>query len=144
MRSGRSALGVIVGVLLGLGVVVLAGPGVGVFSAQYGQFAASSPQPGHGETTMTTSGTPVLVSGSNTTYSVTTTQSSSTISSAQAAPSAFLFGTPVEAQINSIARQPVTQTGVVFIPVLAAFLFGFVVYRVSGARKRKEEAPKTD
>jgi hypothetical protein len=40
--------------------------------------------------------------------------------------------------VSSIASQPIDLTGFALLPILAAFLFGFAVYRVSRARNQEE------
>lgn len=44
------------------------------------------------------------------------------------------------AQVDAIAHQPVVQSAVVFLPVIAAVLFGLILYRVSGTRTEEEPA----
>jgi len=143
MRSGRSALGMVAGVLLGLGVVALAGPGLNMYGTQ-----SSSAAPSHSSYTYTSlqSATATNTSGAQEPYSVLGT-SSSTLSSqntsnaTEVLNSSFGFsaGFTTVSQVNSIVRPPINLTGYALLPVLAAFLFGFVLYRVSRTRNEEEE-----
>jgi hypothetical protein len=124
-------LGVITGVLLGLGVVALASSGINPYGTH-----TTMPQ------------YRVLFTNSTSTQSWNT---ANTFGSSGAAPVAnmtlgTIAGQPVNAaplsQVNSVVRQPITLTGFVLLPILAAFLFGFVLYRVSRARNEGEEPPE--
>jgi hypothetical protein len=119
MMFRGSALGVMAGVLLALGVVALTGSGLNPHAMQ-----ATSPTSNPNQTTGTsaksmtttgTSGAPATASGSDTTnYSPGyTTEGAASLYS----------------HLNSLARQPITLTGFVFLPIFAALLFGFVLYR---------------
>jgi hypothetical protein len=48
----------------------------------------------------------------------------------------------VASHLDDIARQPITLTGFALLPVFAALLAGFVLYRVSRARDEREEPPE--
>jgi hypothetical protein len=107
------------GVLLALGVVALTGSGLNPHAMQ-----ATSPTSNPNQTTGTsarsmtttgTSGAPATASGSDTTnYSPGyTTEGAASLYS----------------HLNSLARQPITLTGFVLLPIFAALLFGFVLYR---------------
>ena len=89
-----------------------------------------------------TFGNSVAVPGSNTTYTVIAGQNSSTSQKGQI----YLYGVTAKvapvSQVNSIARQPITLTGFVLLPIFAALLFGFVLYRVSRVRSEREEPPE--
>ncbi|MGD0478369.1 MAG: hypothetical protein ABSB29_09430 [Nitrososphaerales archaeon] len=128
MRFGRSVLGVLGGVLLALGVVALACSGLNPYVMQ-----AISPTSNPNQTTGTstksmtttnTSGAPAMTSGSNTTnYS----------------PGYATGGAaPLYSHLDSFARQPITLTGFVLLPIFAALLFGFVLYRVSKVRNERK------
>ena len=135
MRPGRSVLGVMAGVLLGLGVVVLAGSGPN----PYGMRAASSTPalPATSASSMqsatmtNTNGVPLRTLEPNTSFYTAAGQTSSS-AAATAPPS----------QVNSLARQPITLTGFVLLPVFAALLFGFVAYRASRRRNEEDEPPE--
>lgn len=117
MRFGRSALGVMAGVLLALGVVALTGSGFNPYVSNTGEV-------------------PVSYIFSGTIPSTTTGQ--------QGQGSIFSvngLATPLS-QVSSIAKQPATLTGFVLLPILAAFLFGFILYRASKVRNEEEEAPE--
>jgi hypothetical protein len=132
MRLGSSTLGVMAGVLLALGVVSLAGSGLNSYVMR-----ATSPKSNLNQTTGTstksmtttnTSGAPANASGSNTTdYS---------------SGSATRGVAPLYSNLNSIARQPITLTGFVLLPILAALLFGFALYEVSRVRSDGQEPPE--
>ncbi len=142
-------MGVVAGVLLGLGVVALAssaGSGLNPFMTQAATFG-STPLQTNGTstqsvTTTNTSGGPVAATGSNTTFVTIVGQISSTGQEGQN----YFSGATVESaplsQVNGIARQPITLTGFVLLPIFAAFLFGFVLYRVSRVRSEREEPPE--
>jgi len=129
MMFRRSALGVMAGLLLALGVVALAGSGLNQYVMQ-----ASSPTSGLNPTTVTSarsmttassSGVQAMDSGSKTTNS---------------SPGYTTEGaTPLFSHLDSFARQPVALTGFVLLPILAALLFGFVLHRMSRVRNEGEE-----
>jgi heme/copper-type cytochrome/quinol oxidase subunit 2 len=48
----------------------------------------------------------------------------------------------VASHLDNIARQPITLTGFALLPVFAALLVGFVLYRASRARNETEEPPE--
>ncbi len=48
----------------------------------------------------------------------------------------------VASHLDNIARQPIILTGFAFLPVFAALLVGFVLYRVSRTRNEREEPPE--
>lgn len=124
MRSGGSALGVMAGVLLGLGVVALAGSGLNLYTMQASSVRTSSNQ---------TYGT--------STQSVTTTNANGTqaaFSGTDTTPKSMAGAAPLS-QVKSIAGQPIALTGFVLLPIFAAFLFGFVLYRVSRMYDEGEE-----
>ena len=143
MRSGRPVFGVVAGVLLALGIVVLASSGLN----QYGMHAASpAPIPFmtnassiRSVTTTNSSGVPVKVPASNETFGTTVGQVSSTGQKGQMRLSTPAVGAAPLSQVSSIARQSITLTGFVLLPVFAALLFGFVVYRISRAGNEKDE-----
>jgi len=117
MRSGRSVLGVMAGVLLALGVVALTGSGFNPYTSNTSGAPVSNPVSG------TTSSTATGQEGQNPTFSAS-------------------VGAVHLSQVNSIAKQPVTLTGFVLLPIFAAFLFGFILYRASKVRNEEEEAPE--
>ncbi|MGD0318556.1 MAG: hypothetical protein ABSB56_02520 [Nitrososphaerales archaeon] len=142
MRSARSALGVAAGVLLGLSLV-LAGSGLGTYGGPYASFA--------GNPVVTTStSTSVLSTKTNATgiWLFTTgasiTGSSSTNEQGKwiLAPSPSAVQADVASRLDNIARQPITLTGFALLPVFAALLVGFAIYRVSRARNEREEPPE--
>jgi hypothetical protein len=129
MRLGESALGVMTGVLLALGIVALAGSGFNPYATQ-----ATSPTPGQNSTASTstrsmtttnTSGAMAMVSGSN------KTDYPSNSNAAEAAPP--------YSHLDSFTVQPISLTGFVLIPIFAALLFGFVFYRASKVHNEEEE-----
>lgn len=107
---------VVAGVLLGLGVVVLASSGIEPYGThttppQYSVFFTNS--------TSTQSGNTTNAFGSSGATSVSNmTLGTMSYQSMNAAP---------PSQVNSIARQPITLTGLVLFPIFAALLFGFVL-----------------
>ncbi|MGD0146161.1 MAG: hypothetical protein ABSB53_04835 [Nitrososphaerales archaeon] len=117
MRSGRSVLGVIAGVLLALGVVALVGSGLNPHASNTGEVPAS-----------------YIFYGTNL----------STATGQQGQGSIFSINglaTP-PSQVSSVAKQPATLTGFVLLPILVAFFLGFVLYRVSRVRLEEEEPPE--
>lgn len=147
MRSGRSALGVIAGVLLGLGVVALAGPGLSLYGAQSASAIPRSAQTTETSvqfvTTTNSSEAAVINSVPGTAYSTAAAQNSSTPPRGPAPLFTFSgAGSVSPSRVSSIARQAINLTGFALLPIFAAFLFGFVLYRVSKARNEKEELPE--
>jgi hypothetical protein len=131
MRFGNPVLGVMAGVLLAIGVVALASSGLNMYVKQVTLPKSSPGQPTGASTRSTTTNTngfPANISGSN------TTDFSSNSGTRGLAP--------FYSNLNSIAKQPVTLTGFVLLPVFAALLFGFVLYRVSKVRNEGEELPE--
>jgi hypothetical protein len=141
MRSGRSVLGVVAGVLLGLGVIALTGPGLNP-AATLGTFSSLSPEQTtytsmKTMTTMTSTGVPRAATGSNTTASN---------SSNGQGERYFLFWVGSSAvvpasHLDGLAQQPISLTGFVLLPIFAAFLLGFVLYRASKGHN-EEESPE--
>jgi hypothetical protein len=142
MRSGRSVLGVITGVLLGLSMV-LAGSGIGSYGGLEASFTANR----------------ALTTGTSTSVQYVKTNASGTwyIPSGMGAASSnltkdqglwiFMYGTntvgaDVASHLDSIARQPITLTGLALLPVFAALLVGFAFYNTSRARKEREKPPE--
>ncbi len=146
MKPGRSALGVMAGVLLGLGVVALAGPGLNLYGTESSATTPNSPSVAYtslqSATTASTTGTRMPFSGSGTTSPTTTGQNSTIARGVANASLGFYADIASVSQVNSIARQSISLTGFAFIPVLAALLFGFVLYRVSKARNEEEHLPE--
>jgi hypothetical protein len=141
MRPGRSALGVIAGLLLGLGVVALTSSGINSYGTHATQprailFVTNGTRIQSTNATNTI-GSSAAFSGSNTTFTVIEGQTSSTGEGPTHLAGITAKAAPVS-QMNSIARQPITLTGVVLLPILAALLFGFVFYRVSRVRNEGE------
>jgi len=139
MRSGRSALGLIAGVILGLGVIVLASPGINFNGTQFAGVSTPASQASILSTrtvTMTSAGlTVVLTVGETTSYS---SASEYPITNGGTTANAT-FGVPVDyVEVNNIPKQPISVTGFVLIPVFAALLFGFVLYRISKTRNDRE------
>jgi len=138
MSSERSVLGVMAGVLLGLGVITLAGPGLSLYGAQSSSTSPSSPSAAYTSlqpaTTTGTSGAQMPFSASGTISPTTTRQNSTNARGVQNSSMEFGADLASISQVNSIARQPINFTGLALLPVLAAFLFGFVFYRVSRPR----------
>ncbi|MGD0396160.1 MAG: hypothetical protein ABSB26_04535 [Nitrososphaerales archaeon] len=142
MRSGRSALGVIAGVLLGLSLV-LAGSGLGSYGGPYAAFTGNPVL----TTSTSTSVQYVKTNASGVWYipsEVGTASSNSTNDQGKwilmSGPNAVQ--TYVASHLDNIARQPITLTGFALLPVFAALLVGFVLYRVSRARNEREEPPE--
>lgn len=141
MRSARSTLGVMAGVLLGLGIV-LAGLGLGSYGGQYASFT------GNPVLTTSTSVQYVKTNASGTWYipsGVGTASSNSTNDQGRwvlmYSPNAVQAD--VASHLDNIARQPITLTGFALLPIFVALLVGFVLYRVSRARGEREEPPET-
>jgi hypothetical protein len=93
-----------------------------------------------------TAGIPVFTvgTGSTYTYSTTTGQSPNSGLEVRNLTTGFTFGPAALAQVNSIATQPVTLTGFALLPVFAALLFGFALYRLNKARNEDEESSESD
>jgi len=146
MRSGRSALGVLAGVLLGLGVVALAGSGLNLYGAQAPSATRSPPLYAYtslqSATTASTSRTQAPRSVFGVSSSTATAQNSSNLLGLPNSSSSFEAGMASLSQVNSIVRQPINLTGFALLPVLAAFLFGFVLYRMSKTRNEEEKITK--
>lgn len=139
MRSGRSALGVVVGVLMGLGIV-LAGSGLGSLGGPYASFT----------------GNPVLTTSTSTSVQYVKTNASGIYyvpSGAGAAnsnstngqegwvliPTTNAVRADVASHLDNIARQSITLTGFALLPVFAALLVGFALYSASRARNERKE-----
>ena len=140
-------MGVMTGVLLGLGVVALAGPGLSLYGAQGAPAIRSSAQTTETSvqfvTTTNSSEAAVINSVPGTAYSTAAAQNSS--APPKGSTPLFTFsgaGSASPSRVSSIASQPINLTGFALIPIFAAFLFGFVVYRVSKARNEEEEPPE--
>jgi hypothetical protein len=122
MRSGRSALGLVVGVLLGLGVVALAGTG---FSATLTPAAPS--QTSFNQTNGTS------------TQIVTTASATGTPGEAfWTGTSDSMAGVASVSQVSSIPHQSIALTGIAFLPILGASVLGLVLYRLSRTREEEE------
>ena len=148
MRSGRSVLGVVAGVLLGLGIVALASSGVNPLMMPAATLGPTPLQTNGTSTqsvaTTSTSGAPVYSIPSGSTSTTTVSQSSSTGQGSQKNALSFVANVPTGfSHLNNIAKQPITLGGFVLLPIFAALLFGFVVYRVTRVRNEEEEPPET-
>jgi hypothetical protein len=148
MTPRKSVLGVVAGVLLGLGVVVLASSGVNPLMMPAATLGPTPFQTNGTSTesvaTTSTSGAPVYSIPSGSASTTTVSQSSSTGQGSQKNALAFVATVPAGfSHLNNIARQPIALGGFVLLPIFAALLFGFVVYRVSRARNEEEEPPET-
>jgi hypothetical protein len=127
MRSGRSASGVIVGVLLGLGVVAFAGSGLNPYAMQ-----AASIHPSFSQT-----------NGNSTLFVLaTTTTEASVASSGTNTTLGRMVGAAPLPQMDGVAIQSPAPAGFGFFPIFAAFLFGFVLYGVAKMRVEEEERPR--
>jgi cobalamin biosynthesis Mg chelatase CobN len=134
------------GVLLGLGVVALTGPGSNLFGAQ--SPSATYNPPSRTDASLQTAAT-TSAGGAQTPYSVygatsstTTGQNASNSAGAQNPSLGSRADIASPSQVNSIASQPINLTGLALLPVLAAFLLGFVLYRVSRTRDEEEDLPE--
>lgn len=151
MRA-RFALAVFAGLLLG---IVVIGSSVIYSGTTFGTFAALKPAETGSAVTQTVTTTtltttaagawvPTQVANQTTSTLTTISSSVSSTSSATFAPNYnAVSGTAQNAlasQVDSITRQPAVQSAVVFLPVVAAVLFGLVLYRVSAARAEEEPA----
>ncbi|MGD0477665.1 MAG: hypothetical protein ABSB29_05805 [Nitrososphaerales archaeon] len=142
MSSGRSALGVMAGVLLGLSIV-LAGSGLG----SYGGLGASITANPVLTTSTNTSVQYVKTNASGTWYIPSGIGTASSNSTKGQGGWVLMYGTnavraDVASHLDNIARQPFTLTAFALLPVFAALLVGFVLYRVSRARNEREEPPE--
>ena len=139
MRSGRSALGVVAGVLLGLGIA-LAGSGLGSYGGPYASFTGnpvvttSTSTSGQYAVKTNASGTWYIPSGAGTASNSTKGQGGWVLM-----PSTSAVGADVASHLDNMARQPITLTGLALLPVLAALLVGFVLYSVSRTRNERKE-----
>jgi len=128
-----------VGVLLGLSVV-LAGSGLGSYRGLEASFNANAAQ---------TTGTNTSVQYVKTNASgIWYIPSGTGIASSNATkgqgewvlmPETNAVRADVASRLDNIPRQPITLPGFALLPVFAALLVGFVLYRVSRARNEKEE-----
>jgi hypothetical protein len=57
-------------------------------------------------------------------------------------PSTNAVRADVASHLDNIARQPITLTGFALLPVFAALLVGFALYRVYRVRNEREEPPE--
>jgi hypothetical protein len=130
------------GVLLGLGVV-LAGSGLSSSSGLYASFT--------GNPVLTTSTSIsvqyVKTNASGTWYipsGVGKTNSNSTNGQGEwvLMPPGNAVQADIASHLDNIARQPITLTGFALLPVFAALLVGFVLYRVYRVRNETEEPPQ--
>lgn len=146
MRFRRSWVGVLAGLLLGLGVIILSAPSLNLISTQYTTPtlpAYLSVNTTLVSTTSNTSGNSQSVGPSGTISSTTTSGNSNTGQQGKSLSPSATFGVANYAQVSGFVRQPVMQTGFVLLPVLAAFLFGFMLYRASKIRNKEIEPPET-
>ncbi|MGP8056902.1 MAG: hypothetical protein ACLP9K_04795 [Nitrososphaerales archaeon] len=142
MRSVRSALGVMAGVLLGLSLV-LAGSGLGSYGGQYASFA--------GNPALTTSTSTSVLSTKTNASGVWYFTSVAGIASSNPTndqgrwvlvPGPSAVQANIASHLDNMARQPITLTGFALLPVFAALLVGFAFYRVSRVRNEREEPPE--
>ena len=138
MRSGRSLLGVMAGVLLGLSIA-LAGSGLSSHGGLYASFAGNPVLTTSTSTSVqyvktNASGTWYIPSGTGISSNLTNDQSGWVLMSGPNAVQA-----DVASHLDNIARQPITLTGFALLPVFTALLVGFVLYMVSRARNEREE-----
>ena len=108
---------------MGLGVVAFAGNGLYLSGAQN-----SGVQPG-GTTQIVTTAQPG-------------TEVSTNETSASTAVNVMNFGPAADSQVKNIDRQPVTLTLLALVPVLAASLFGLMLYTTSKKRDEAKERAK--
>jgi hypothetical protein len=135
-------LGVMAGVLLGLSLV-LAGSGLGSYGGPYASFAGN-------QVLTTSTSTSALYTKTNAsgiwyfTSGASTASSNSTNNQGKwiLMPSPSAAQANIASHLDNIARQPITFTGFALLPVFAALLVGFVLYRVSRARNEREEPPE--
>jgi len=131
MRPGKSVLGVLAGLLLGLGVVVLTGPGLSLAGAGYvpnstGTGPSSTPE--QVVTITNTSGAYV--------YTVVLSSTNTATSGQAAGQGGKSTPAPVEraaayAQVSNLVKQPAIQTGYAILPVALALVIGGVLYKAS-------------
>ncbi|MGD0318136.1 MAG: hypothetical protein ABSB56_00345 [Nitrososphaerales archaeon] len=142
MRSVRSALGVMAGVLLGLSLV-LAGSGLGSYGGQYASFA--------GNPALTTSTSTSVLSTKTNASGIWYFTSVAGIASSNPTndqgrwvlvPGPSAVQANIASHLDNMARQPITLTGFALLPVFAALLVGFAFYRVSRVRNEREEPPE--
>jgi hypothetical protein len=94
--------------------------------------------------TTTISGVTVVYSmAPETAYSTTGGLSSSPGQQGQNSTASVIFGSTDLAQVSNIAKQPATLTGFALLPVFAALVFGFALYRVYRGRDKEEESPES-
>ena len=142
MSSGRSALGVMSGLLLGLSMV-LAGSGLGSYRGLEASFTANSVL----TTTTSTSWQYIKTNASGTWYVPSGSDTASSNSTKGQGEWVLGYSTnavraDAASHLDNIARQPITLTGFALLPVFAALLVGFTLYRVSRARNESEELPE--
>lgn len=143
MRSGGSALGVMAGVLLGVSMF-LAGSGLGSYGGLYASFTGnpvvttSTSTSGQYAVETNASGTWYIPSGTGTASSNSTKGQGGWV----LVPGTNAVPADIASHLENIGRQPIALTGFALLPVFAALLVGFVLYRVSRARNVREEPPE--
>ncbi len=144
MRA-RFALAVFAGLLLGAAIVGSSFVYTRAYPTYAGAAGLARLTPNQSTVTSSTTTAYVPAVSSNLT-SITGNETASTEASATNANAAEgIFYSSVQngmlvSHVDSIARQPVFQSALVLLPVLAAVFFGLILYRASGTRAR-EEAP---
>jgi len=130
LRFGRSLLGVIAGVMLGLGVVALTGSSLSPHIMQ-----AASPMSTLDQSTGTSAESMATTNTSGASASV---SGSGTINYASSPPTGGVA--TLYSHLNVVARQPIALTGFVLLPIFAAFLLGFILYKAFGVRNERDES----
>jgi len=135
-------LGVMAGVLLGLSLV-LAGSGLGSYGGSYASFTGSPVLTTNTNTSVLSvktnaSGVWYFISGRN----IASPNSTKSQDEWVLMPSANAASADIASHLDNIARQPITLTGFALLPIFAALLVGFLLYRVSRARNQREEPPE--
>ena len=145
MKSAGSVVGVLAGLILGLAVVAVSGHGLVQYIPQNYSIGSGPSQttqnPSQQTATATTSGSSGVSPGSGTAYSTYTPGGTSAGKGSQNAPTTSARGIEL-AQVDNLARQPASLTVFVMLPVLAAVMFGIIVYR-SSERQEIGDAPAT-
>ncbi len=128
MQGRRFVLGIVAGVLFGLGVVVSSG------FVTFGTFGTLANPPGLQNLGTGAANDSVSTASTTSNESVPMRNNTTPETAANSAES-FQFSS----HLDSIARQPITLTAFVLLPVFAAFLFGLVLYGASRISREEEE-----
>ena len=124
MPRGRFVIGVLGGLLLALVIISASSSSNSAFLSA-SDYAVQPPPRYSTSTSQTTSSlTASPATGTSNAGNYTFQVSNNTYG-------IIIGASPVPSRVDSLSAQPVALTGIVLLPVLAAFLFGIVLYRTS-------------